>query len=988
MRRVGLFAGLTVALLAGRSALAQTGTITGRITSTEGAAPVAGAQVIVRGTTAGTQTTTDGRYSLAVRAGTYTVIARRIGFAPDSVTGVVVTEGGTATADLALAPTATVLSQVVSIGYGERAQRNITGSVAAVNSKEFNTGRVVSPEQLIEGKVAGVHVIGTNEPGGGINVRVRGGTSVNAQNEPLFVIDGVPMPVGGGFTVGGRNPLNFLNPDDIESITVLKDAASTAIYGSRGANGVVLIRTRSGATQTSGVEITSSISQSDVVSSPDMLNAAQFRAVVQQYKPSIIDSIGTANTDWLGAVEQRGVGQEHTIAFGGRRQDMNYRLSLNYLDQDGILRGSTAKRVATNLTYADRLFDQRLEVNAHVSGAKLDDRFTPSPVLGNAINFIPTAPIYNADGTYFSWNPVTQALRVGNPVSQLALISDASTGYRSIGNIQGKYRFPFLEGLSGNVNLGYDVAMRDRTTFNPSNEWTQEVGQLGGTLTRNRETLLNTLLETYGDYTRDFDPLSTNVDLTAGYTWEQNNRDNPYMFAQGLPSDLLGPNGLVGAKLQRSTIYKERSRLISGFARLNATVRDRYLLMLSVRRDGSSKFGPLHQWGWFPAAGLGWRLSEEPFLQNRIPSLSDLKLRYSWGVNGNQGIPSYQAYAFYVVGNNFAQAQFGDQFVNTIRPSAYNPGIRWEQTASHDLGLDYGFLNNRITGTIDYYAKKTTDLLFNVPIAAGTNLSNFLYTNIGSVQNRGWEFGLNARVLEGGRSGLTWDASFTASTNSNKLLSINSVGEGVQQVFTGLIAGGVGNYVQVLQPGVPVNSYYVYHQIGDTSGVPIYEDINKDGKIDINDRRPFHSPAPKWLFGHSSNLRYGNVDASFTLRASLGNYVYNNVASNLGWYGMLNVAGAPINLHSSVLKTGFKDSQFWSDVYVEDASFLRMDNIQVGYTFHNLRQVNQLRLFGTVQNVFTLTNYTGVDPEAGLNGIDNTLYPRARTFLVGANVGF
>ncbi|MEP6621449.1 MAG: TonB-dependent receptor, partial [bacterium] len=434
---------------------------------------------------------------------------------------------------------------------------------------------------------------------------------------------------------------------------------------------------------------------------------------------------------------------------------------------------------------------------------------------------------------------------------------------------------------------------------------------------------------------------------------------------------------------------------------MNYSLRDRYLLTLSVRRDGSSKFGPEHQWGVFPSAALAWRVSDEGFMK-RFTRISDLKVRASYGVNGNQAIPNYSAYSSYAIGGPQTQVQFGNTFITTIRPSASDPGIRWEQTTSNDIGIDYGVWNNRITGTLDYYAKKTKDLIFNVPVAAGTNLSNYVTTNIGSLENKGFELGLNARVIDGGRRGFSWDAGLNAATNNNRLLHINAIGAGNEQILTGGIAGGVGNNIEVLQPGYAVNSFFVYHHIRDASGNPIYADVNKDGTIDDqdlyqdtngdkiinqNDRVPFHSPQPKWILGHSSTFSYGNADLSFTLRAYLGNYVYNNVASNLGHYSALKGA-APVNLDASVLTTGFVNPQYFSDVYVEDASFLRMDNLTLGYTVRNVPTVNAMRVFGTVQNVFTTTRYTGIDPTSGINGIDNNIYPRSRSFVAGATLQF
>ncbi|HET7457264.1 MAG TPA: SusC/RagA family TonB-linked outer membrane protein [Gemmatimonadaceae bacterium] len=991
-------------LAAAEPALAQAGQgrITGTVTAAETSSPLAGAQIHIVGTRFGTITRDDGRYAVAVAPGTYTVRVTRIGFAPDSVTGVVVTAGAEATADFRLKASATVLSTVVSIGYGTQTVRDRTGAVDVVDSASFNTGRVISPEQLIQSKVAGVQVVDNNEPGAGISVRIRGASSINASSEPLYVVDGVPLTVGGGVSDGdlarpGRNPLNFLNPNDIESISVLKDASAAAIYGSRGTNGVIIITTKRGRQGGAHVDFSSTISQSTVTGGPDLLSAEQFRAAVAKWAPENVSKLGNANTDWRGAIQRTGIGKEQQASVSGGREDMNYRLALGYLDQGGVLEGSGIRRLTTSLTYADKLFN-RLDVTANLKGARTDDRFTPGAVLGNATSFDPTQPIRTTGGTYFEWSDLRAP---ANPLAELSLISDRGLMYRSVGNLESKYHLPFIEGLSTTLNLGYDVTSARRTTFTPSTDRSQVTNH--GNFYRTTPTQLGTLLDLYGNYVKKLDAYQSDIDLTAGYSYENSRGDYPAITVNGLTSDLLGSNGIPSSTLAPTpTLFVDETRLASFFGRANYTLRDRYLVTLSVRRDGSSKFGPSNQWGVFPAAAFAWRVSEEPFMQRFAPTLSDLKFRLSWGANGNQSFSNYLYTSSYTLGNSLAQAQFGNEWVTTIRPSAVDPNIKWEQTKATNVGLDYGIYRDRVTGTIDYYTKKTTDLIFTVPVAAGTNFSDFVTTNIGSLQNRGLELGINAQVITGGFHGLTWNASFNAATNANKLLSINSVGSGGDQILTGGIAGGVGNTVEVLRPGLPINTFLVYkHKM--ENGKPVYrdvngdnaineqdlyEDINGDGTVNFDDRRPYKNPAPKWILGHSSNLTLGNFDGSFTLRAYLGNYVYNNVASNLGNYSRIQGSNTPINLDASVLKNQFGDPQYWSDVYIEKASFLRMDNVTLGYTFHNLAAISGLRLFGTIQNAFTVTGYNGVDPTSGVNGIDNNIYPRSRTFVTGANLQF
>ena len=988
------FVSLLATLAANGTVGAQSGTITGSVTTADGGRPISRVQVVVVGTAQGGVTGDDGRYTIVLDPGTYRLRVRRIGFSPDSANGVVVTSGGVTTRDFQLTPSAQVLGDVVSIGYGTTKARDLTGSVSTTTERDFNTGRVVSPEELIRAKVPGVQVVDNNEPGGGITIRIRGGTSTGAygaSNDPLYVVDGVPLQVGGGASAG-RNPLNFLNPRDIATITVLKDASSTAIYGSRGANGVVIITTKSGSTGPS-FSYNGSVSTSRATGGPTLVDATQFRAAVAKYAPYRSAMLGTANTDWLGAIEHDAGGLDHSLSVSGHRDAMSYRLGLGYLNQSGVLQGTNTQRAALSFNYADRLFD-RLNVRSNLKGSRTKDFFTPGGVLGNAIAFPSTQPIVTDSGTFYEFRGAGGAPITGvpnNPLAILALVQDQGTTLRSVGDVEGEYEFPFLSGLTATVRGGYDVIRADRTTFTPTTLYSQLTGSTPGNIYRNIPEQQNTVLDAFANYVRRFDQMASSFDITAGYSAERFRGDYPSFSASGLGSNLLGLYGIPTAAETRLFYNVDETRLVSGFGRANWTIKDRYLFTATVRRDGSSKFALGNQYGTFPSAAFAWRVLDDPFLKGRTP-LSDLKFRVSWGRNGNQSVGNYLSYLAYTYGQVTAQAQLGNQFVTTLRPGSIDPNLKWETTASTNVGLDYGFLENRITGTLDYYTKKTSDLLFDVPTAAGVALSNHIVTNIGSLQNRGFELSLNALLIDRAESGFRWDANFNASTNRNKLLTIDR--PGITRLLTGGIAGGVGTNIQVLQPGQPINSFLVYHQIGDTAGVPIYEDLNKDGIINSSDLRPFHNPAPKWILGHTSNISWRRFDASATLRAYFGNYVYNNVASNLGYYNILTLGNAPTNMHASVLQTGFVTPQYLSDYYVEDASFVRMDNLTLGYTFGPMRTSDALglvegaRVFGTIQNVFTSTKYSGVDPTAGINGIDNNLYPRARTFVAGLSLGF
>ena len=977
---------------------AQAGVVRGRVTEQTTGQPIAGVTVAVG--SRGAQTRQDGQYVLTdVPAGTDSVRFRLIGFT-NATRPVTVAAGQTAVVDVALSAQAINLSAVVVTGYGEQRAGNITGAVTQVSAENFNTGRVVSPELLIQSKVAGVQVVDNNEPGGGLSIRIRGPTSVNASSDPLIVIDGVPVGTGsGGGLSAGRNPLNFLNPNDIETVTVLRDASAAAIYGANAANGVVLIQTKSGGVGKPQFEYSGSTSTSSVDRLPDMLNATQFRAAVQQYAPQNVSQLGNENTNWFDQVDRRAFGQDHNASVSGANNTMKWRLSGGYLNQDGIIRGTTTERASLGVNFQQLLFTDRLDVRAFQKGSRTFDRFTPNGVLSNAAQMGPTQPITDAATRtgFFDW-PGNTLQSADNPVAILDLARDRGTTYRSVGSIQTAYRMPFLDGLRANVNLNYDITRTDRTTFTPSVLHSQTKSGQNGSDYRANQSQNNTGLETYLNYAGALEYVPGTIDVTAGYSWGQSHAEYPWYQATGLSTDLLGGNGVAAAKVVQNVQDIQESRLVSFFGRANYNYNDRYLIGGSIRRDGSSRFSPSNEWGVFPSVSLGWRISQESFMQN-MKSISDLKLRGSWAKTGNQAFANYSYFANYVLGDAQTLAQFGNDFIATLRPSAYDPNIQWEETTSRDVGLDFGFMNQRFTGSIDYYDKKTNDLIFKVPVAAGTNLSNFLTTNIGSMKNNGLELSVSAGVLRGPSQGLTWTADFTAARNTNELVSINPIfGSNAkgQQILTGLVSGGVGTFIEVLRPGQPVNSFYVYKHRTGANGKPVfkegtgadtamYVDQNGDKIINQDDRVPFEDPAPKWMLGHSSYFGYRNFDLSLTLRAYLGNHVYNNVASNLGTYAELGRA-SPYNLHRSVLETGFKTPQYLSDYYVEDASFFRMDNLTLGYSFKYRTQ--SIRAFGTVQNVFTSTDYTGVDPTAGLNGLDNNIYPRSRTFTAGASIRF
>lgn len=982
---------LAAAALAGPLAAQAPGTVTGRVVSTT-QDPLARARVSVGDHRA--PTGADGRFLLAgVPAGTHVIRVVLLGFR-EAVDTITVVSGQTTNIDFTMEVLAVQLTDIVVTGYGQQEKRDLTGVVTEVQAESFNTGRVLGPEELIKGKVAGVQVQESNggEPGGGTSIRIRGGTSVTSSNEPLVLIDGVPIPTGGGLSAG-RSPLNFLNPNDIESFTVLKDASSTAIYGSQGANGVILITTKSGQAGSArgwGLSYRGSVSGSNVTARPSVLTAEQFRTAVETYAPGAVQYLGNANTDWNRAIEQSAFGQDHSLVLSGGGDKTSLRASLGYLSQEGVIQASKNERLSLNMAFNQLLFDDRLTLQANLAGSRSKDRFTPGGVLGNANNFAPTQPILDSAsiyGGYFEWDDPLTAV---NPVAALNRQLDEGTTYRSLGNLTGTYEVPFLAGLSATARIGYLVTNSSRRFFAPSTDKNQINRGTYGTVTRNTPTEIGSLFDGYLTYDREWD--IHRLTLTGGYAYNQTRTDFPSFYAQVLSSDLLGADGIPASDFQQTALTVDESKLASYFARANYAFKDRYLITGTIRTDGSSRFGPENQWGTFPSAAVAWRISEEPFMQNGM--FSDLKLRLSWGKNGNQAFPNYRQYRTFVYGDPQAQVQFGDEFVPTVRPGATDPNIKWEEVTSWNVGLDYGLWDNRLSGALEYYTKTTKDLIFDVIVAAGTNLSNSVITNVGSMKNRGIELTLNAVLAESRDRGFSWDANFNFAYNKNELLEINPFAGGGEQLPWGpFISGGVGTQVQVLEPGNPINSFFVFEHKTNPDGTPVvgtdlemYEDLDTNGIINQDDRRVFHSPLPDWIIGHTSQMRYSNFDFSFTLLAQIGNYAYNNVASSGGFYEGLTDVNRPGNLHSSVLENEFVSAQYQSDVYVENASFLRMQNIELGYTFGGA--LNALRLFGVVQNVFTITGYSGLDPTATISGIDNNIYPRSRTFTGGLSVTF
>ncbi|GAO41004.1 SusC/RagA family TonB-linked outer membrane protein [Flavihumibacter petaseus] len=968
-------------------------TITGTVTDTAGK-PLSAVTVSVKGKKNAGATGVDGTFRLQnVNPGDVLV------FTSIGVSSLERTVGADESLTIQMTPLAGNLNEVVVIGYGTSRKTDLTGSVASVSAKDFQKGQISTPEQMIAGKLPGVSIISNGgQPGSGSTIRIRGGSSLRASNDPLIVIDGVPME--SGTIPGASNPLSFINPNDIETFTVLKDASAAAIYGTRAANGVILITTRKGTGGKLRINFSTNFSVSNIANKVDVLDADTFREIVNQNGTDAQKAMmGSHNTDWQDEIYRTAFATDNNISVSGGIKKLPYRLSLGYTNQSGVLLTDKMQRGSLSLALNPTFLDNHLKVDLNFKGTVQKTRFGNSAAIGSALSFDPTHPVYDDKGDgrfggYWEWrdpnSPTGLVNLVGrNPVGLLEQRFDESEPIRSIGNLQLDYKFHFLPELRANVNMGYDVARGKGTIFvSDSAASDYAAGGAGGQNNQYRQDRTNTIFDFYLNYNKLFGGLNSRVDLTAGYSYN-NFLTKVYNYASFNAQGVKYPNS------DPAFPYNEpENTLVSFFGRLNYTFHDRYLLTATLRRDGSSRFAEANRWGMFPSVAFAWRIKDEKFLQDaRV--LSDLKLRLGWGVTGQQdGINNYDFLSFYALSSPNATYQFGNNYYQMYRPGAYNPNIKWEETTTSNIGLDFGFLDNRITGSIDAYIKKTDDLLNNIPQPAGSNFSAFFIANVGSMENKGIEFNINATPVK--NNDWTWDAAFNVTYNRNRITNLTVVPNdptyrGIQD---GAISGGVGGgFSQIQQVGYSRNTFNLYQQVYDKSGKPVenvFVDVNGDGIINQDDLTKTESAVPDVFMGFSTNVSYKRFNAGFVLRASIGNYVYNNIYSNIG--NLLQILGSAVlyNASSNYLETRFhgNSNNLLSDYYIQNGSFLRMDNFLVGYDAG--RVINSkaaLRLYLSAQNVFVITKYKGLDPEIS-NGVDNNLYPRPRVFTVGLNLNF
>ena len=990
---------LPAMLLFSQLSFAQDRVITGRVTDSTGNG-LAGVTVTAKGSRTATQTNNDGGFSITIPSTVDALIFSSVGFATREIP---VISGAPLTVSLSGAGSS--LNEVVVIGYGTRMKKDLTGAVTAITAKDFNKGSITTPEQLIAGKVAGVQITSNGgAPGSGSTIRIRGGASLNASNDPLIVVDGVPLAPnrnldGTPSIAGSPDPLSLINPNDIESMNILKDASATAIYGSRASNGVIIITTKKGKSGKPRFNFTTQNSISTLPKEADVLSPAEFRNYVNTHgTPAQIAIMGNANTDWQNEIYDNAFTTDNNLSVSGSYKVLPYRVSLGYLNQDGILKTGNLKRTSASITLSPRLLDDHLKIDLNLKGSISHSRFADEGAIGTAVRFDPTQPVQNGSkrfGGYFEWlDPSSTTglrdLAPLNPVGLLEQKEDKSDVKRSIGNIQFDYKLHFLPDLHVNLNLGYDVSKGEGTIFIPDSAASSYLrspdAKHGGVDNQYKQNKSNTILETYLNYVKDLKSIYSKIDVIAGYSYQDFSTTN-YNFPDRTT------DGFV-ISTPSFPFDKPENRLISFYGRLNYTYKGKYLLTGTLRRDGSSRFSEENRWGMFPSGAFAWRLKEEDFLRNST-TVSDLKLRLGYGETGQQdGIGNYDYIARYSLANQQAQYQFGNRFDSLYRPEGYNPNLKWEQTATYNIGLDYGFFNNRITGSIDVYLKKTTDLLSIIDQPAGTNFTNKILANIGNMENRGVEFTINAQLVR--NRNVTWDFGFNVTYNKNEITKLTFTNDPTfPGNLTGGIAGGVGSTVQIQSVGYPKNSFYVYQQIYDKSGKPIeslFEDRNRDGVINVDDLYRYKSPDPKAFLGAYSNVNWNKWSAGFSLRANIGNYMYNNRFSNTGVQrNIIDPLGFLANGSRNLLETNFTgngDQYLLSDYYVENASFLRMDYINVGYNAGNLvSKHSNLRIGANVQNVFTVTKYKGLDPEVP-GGIDNNFYPRPRIFSISLGLDF
>ena len=963
--------------------MAQTRTIKGEVTDAQNGEALIGATVMVEGEKGGTVTDFDGNFSLQVSSSAKKIKVSYIGYI-DKVLSI------SDNMKVKLESDSKALADVVVIGYGTARKSDLTGSVATVKSKDFNKGLVSSPEQLINGKVSGVQIMSNSgSASAGSTIRVRGGASLNASNDPLIVLDGVPLEQG-GISGNSSNFLSMINPSDIESMTVLKDASSTAIYGSRASNGVIIITTKKGQQGAVKVNFNTTNSLQTRAQMVDMLSRDEFVNVINQYGSANQKSLlGTANTDWNDEVYRTAFGTDNNLSVSGSIDKwLPFRVSVGYYNQSGLVRKDNVERWTGNVVLTPSFFQDHLKLTINAKGTLNNNSFNNGGAVWAAATFNPTIPVYSGNDKYGGYNealdadgyPVNAGVR--NPRGLVDLYDSKSKVSRFIGSMDVDYKVHFLPDLKLHATVGADYAKGDGTVHVPvyaAQSYNKDESLGGSDYKYGPQKNENRLLTLYANYAKYFEDIKSNVDLTAGYDYQYWKSTTPLYYTKSA----------AGTNLSTVKASDYRHVMLSYYGRINYSFDGKYLLTATVRRDASSRFSKDTRWGTFPSVALGWTLTEEPWLKNQ-KVLSNLKLRASYGVTGQQeGIGNYNYLPVYTYSVTGAEAFINGQYINTYRPEAYVENLKWETTTSWNFGLDFGFLNGRIGGAIDFYTRKTKDLLASVPTAAGTNFSKTILTNVGNVDSKGIEVSLNATPIQ--TKDWEWNLSYNFTWQNMKVKNLSLTKGGSQTNVK--VGPSIDAYqFQVLSEGYEPYMFYVYHQLYDSkTGKPIegaYADLNNDGEINDADLYRYHSPAPKYIMGLSTSLRYKQLTLGMSFRANIDNYVYNGMGMSTGAFETVSYNNSQLNnLNTSFLKTGFKTRQYLSDYYVENASFLKLDNLSLSYNVGKINKWASLTVSAMVQNVFTITGYSGTDPEVP-NGMDNSFYPRPRTYSVSLGLQF
>ena len=999
----------TVALLLAVSAtvFAQSGyQVKGVVEDAMG--PVIGATVMEAGTTNGTSTGLDGDFVLKVSSANATIEISCIGYATQSF------KASAVPARIVLEEDTHFLDEVVVIGYGTVKKSDLTGSVSTVRADEVNKGVITTPADMLRGKSAGVVVTtGDGMPGSGATIRVRGQSSFSLSGDkgPLVVIDGLPVSNDG--ISGMADPLSTINPEDIESFTVLKDASSTAIYGSRASNGVIVITTKKGAknaTAIPAVAVDYTASVATVAKYNKLLDKDGIVNLIRDFYGAnsaaeanlgLVDPTTNErvlyNTDWQKEIYHNAPTQDINVSLNGRIASMPYRISGGFTDQQGTLKGSAMERATVSLNLSPVLLDKHLTVNLNGKGTYTVNAFANQDAIGAANHYDPTKPVKDENGLngYTIWRDASgniNTMATMNPVALLEAKTDISNAARFIGNAQFDYKVHGFEKLRLNLNLGIDNATSAGITElaqGSEASWHNTKQSGGGSHTEYTYGRRDTTLEFYGDYNDTFG--DNNLDVMAGYSWQH------FYSESASKSNRISDDLLLSESQGRGELY-----LISFFGRANYSIGEKYLLTATLRADGTSRFQN-HKWGLFPSAAFAWNMLKDDAFSFLSDKLSTLKMRLSWGVTGNQAVGGYydtfaqflttQLGSYYFTDTSRLSTEGNPNYVNPIVALGYTADLRWESTTTYNLGLDWGINNDRYTATFDLYKRNTKDILNFIPVPALSNLTNYLNSNIGTMTISGFDLDLNAVLME--TRDVSWTAGFNVSYNKTRITKLTASDENATGVETGGISGGTGNNVQMIQIGQPMNAFYVYQQVYDTNGNPIngvYVDRNNDGQITSDDKYFYHKPFADYTFGFNTSYTYKNLTVALNGHASLGNWVYNNVASDTEMLADLWTNSFIGNRLASAQVSRFSQAQYLSDYYVRDASFIKLDNLTVAYNvplkFNVVKdRPFNMNVFGTIQNLCTITKYDGMDPEV-FGGIDRTMYPRPRTFVAGIKLNF